>query len=218
MARGFTALFQRQGREMKIDLNGAGDPAGPIRRRAGKPRGYPKPPGSGRQKLVGATPDELRAEIGSVPVSFLLDLTLGRKVRVGGPNGSRIWRYPSLSERQAAANRLLSRVLPELQKSETTIDATVSGSVTGGLESDDGLGEIARRLAFVLTSARDARAERAIEHEPVKSIESAPATGLRIVNGGGRYWVQQLAPLKLLAGFESEAEATRELERLKGNE
>jgi hypothetical protein len=163
--------FQNSSAAPDDDTASSSNSVAPAKR--GRPPGQPK--SGGRQPLTGASPDQLRMLIGDTPIRVLLDIALGRAMSCGGgPNGTKVKRYPTLSERQSAANRLLSRVLPELQRAETTLDASVSTTaVNVGVDiSDHDTGmELAKRVAFMLTAARRSLPSAGAEEAEVERPE-----------------------------------------------
>lgn len=126
--------------------------AEPERRGPGRPRGLPKPPGSGRQK---GTPNRSTSEIRELiqrrgrPVELLAAIAAGRRVKVGKGQ----YAYPDLQERAAAAKILIDKLLPTPKPTETDTDdgeRIPERHLPEGTSREVDLG---RRLAFVLTQA-----------------------------------------------------------------
>ncbi|MGR3562952.1 MAG: hypothetical protein ACU0FH_16775 [Heliomarina sp.] len=127
------------------------------KRGPGRPPGLPKT-GGRKPGSSNKLPTELRQFINQRgrPLEFLAAIADGRKVSAADPGnpGKKIRVYPSLRERAAAAETLLSKLLPDLRATELT------GKDGGPLEverkraglADDDL-ETARQLAFILAKA-----------------------------------------------------------------
>jgi hypothetical protein len=230
---------------VKLDFNDppepvADAPALPARRGRGKPRGYPKPAGSGRQKIDPS--GDYRTAIARLgkPIELLCALSAGKRVKDRGA-----WVDPTLDQRVSAARTLLNRIVPELKGLE------LSGRDGGPIEldvNDGGLSEVARRLAFILgqgraermahvgqvieqpeaaelapieaaaemASALDRPMPRSLPHRAQATHTSTQQLG--IFEGGGRWVVRDESkqPYQWLAVCESKAEALARLNELKG--
>ncbi len=155
--------------------------AASAKRRPGRPRGQPK--SGGRMK---GTPNKSTAQTRdriqelADPIQFLADVMNGVRMTAAGEPGdkSRTWVYPTLAQRVQAGETLLRKLLPDLKSQELTgaggtplVEPTHRDELISKVE-------LARRLAFVLAAADDAKRELAtlgaprIDTEPHLSPET----------------------------------------------
>lgn len=106
-------------------------------RRPGRPKGIPRAPGSGRKK---GTPNRLTAEMKAIiiekgrPLDLLCAIAAGKLVKVGGTEpGTSIKVIPSLSERLAAAQILISKVAPTDADARRVLDAVIAALRAAGV-------------------------------------------------------------------------------------
>ena len=136
------------------------------KRGPGRPKGFGKAPGSGRQK---GTPNrstvQTRDRIQELadPIAFLADVMAGKRMVAAGEPGDmkKTWCYPTLSQRVQAGETLLRKLLPDLKATELTgkdgaplIERTRHDELYSTLE-------LARRTAYLLAAGDAANQELA---------------------------------------------------------
>ena len=128
---------------------------GAPRRRPGKPRGYGKPPGSGRQR---GTPNKSAVELlrmvaaRGTPVQFVVDVASGKRVKIAqGDNRRAHLVYPSMAERLRASEVLIGKISPSLAAAR--VDLTGGDAGDAAPITDRTLHDLARRIAFTLLMA-----------------------------------------------------------------
>ena len=128
---------------------------GAPRRRPGKPRGYGKPPGSGRQR---GTPNKSAVELlrmvaaRGTPVQFVVDVASGKRVKIAqGDNRRAHLVYPSMAERLRASEVLIGKILPSLAAAR--VDLTGGDAGDAAPITDLSQHDLARRIAFTLLMA-----------------------------------------------------------------
>ncbi len=167
--------------------SGAGNAPGtpPVKRRPGKPKGYPK--SGGRVK---GTPNkstlQTRDRIQQLadPIAFLADVMAGKRMVAAGEPGDKkkTWCYPTLAQRVQASETLLRKLLPDLKATELTgkdgaplIEPTRRDELYSTME-------LARRTAYLLAAGDAANQELAaldvprIDAEPQLVPEPEPKT------------------------------------------
>lgn len=121
----------------------------------GKPRGHPKPPGSGKKpgypNLMSLEFREWLAEKAK-PFVLLADVCAGNEIDDGGT-----MRRPTLAERMRAAEMLARKLLPDLRATKAEISATAQ---LGGATLEVLNIESARRIAFILRSGLEDKRAR----------------------------------------------------------
>jgi len=94
---------------------------GPLPRKRGRPKGLPKT--GGRKKgQRNWTHSEIRSALldRSDAIETLADVCAGRQLRVSGPTGKPLWRFPTMGERLRALELILKKVVPDLQATQLT--------------------------------------------------------------------------------------------------
>jgi hypothetical protein len=143
------------------------------KRKPGRPKGLPK---TGGRKRPAPIPVELREYIHrrGRPLELLNAIASGRKVQAADPEnpGAKKSVYPTLPDRIAAARVLLAKVAPDLRATELT---GAEGKPLIPEPKAMSNFEIARRLAFILRSAKEEQAEaEARAHGPVTITQPRP--------------------------------------------
>ncbi len=147
-------------------------PGGKPGKPRGRPKGHPKTGGRAKgtpNKSTVATRDRIM-ELGD-PIEFLSDVMAGKRMtaaQTDDKRGRKTWVYPTLPQRQAAAETLLRKILPDLKATELTgADGEALIPAPFGSSQLPEKVEVARRIAFAL--AQGVSEKEAKERKPAAS-------------------------------------------------
>ena len=136
--------------------NGAAGEVGPKRRRGGRAKGSPKVPGSGRRK---GAPNALGKDArqwlaaNSNYLEVIARTCAGKAIRMAGPTGKQVWRYPDWADRRWAIELVARKLIPDVTASE--ISGPDGAPLVEPTRCDElySTTEAARRIAFILAKA-----------------------------------------------------------------
>ena len=132
----------------------------PLPRKRGRPKGLPKT--GGRKKgQRNWTHSEIRSALldRSDAIETLADVCAGRQLRVSGPTGKPLWRFPTMGERLRALELILKKVVPDLQATE------LSGPEGEPLIPDPGPVDKRQLARVILTLLSDADPSGSVKFE-----------------------------------------------------
>ena len=134
--------------------NGAAREAGPAKRKGGRAKGSPKVPGSGRRKgapnALGKVARQWLAA-NSNYLDVIARTCAGKPVKMAGPTGKQVWRYPDWADRRWAIELVARKLNPDVSASEISGPDGEPVAITDGEPLD--IREIARRLALIFSQA-----------------------------------------------------------------